>query len=133
MNLPPVIADSSEIVRATLLFVPLEPALGAPADTFFVVAEGLGADFGAKSPIRPIVDSLLVRTPVGVGSTDTVSVDVSALLALWQDFPDQVRSLVIRLDLEGASPAELRLASTRILGMEPAIRVTYVPPFRFVQ
>ncbi len=133
VNLPPVIADSSEIVRATLLFVPLEPALGAPADTFFVVAEGLGADFGAKSPIRPIVDSLLVRTPVGVGSTDTVSVDVSALLALWQDFPDQVRSLVIRLDLEGASPAELRLASTRMLGMEPTIRVTYVPPFRFVQ
>ena len=99
-----------------------------------LVAEGLGADFGAKSPLLDrflFPDSLLVRTPVGVGSTDTVSIDISSLLAFWQGTPDQVRSLVVRLDLEGASPAQLRLASTRMLGMEPTIRVTYVPPFRF--
>ena len=96
-----------------------------------VVAEGLGADFGAKSPIVSTPDSLLMRTPVGVGSTDTVSIDISSLLVVWQAFPDQVRSLVVHLELEGVSPAQLRLASTRMAGMEPAIRVTYVPPFRF--
>ncbi len=144
VNLPPVIMDSSEIVRGTLLFVPLEPALGAPTDTFLLVAEGLGADFGAKSPILPILDTLLVRTRVGVGSTDTVSIDISSLLAFWQNTPDAVRSLVVHIDGprqtgvrlndgEGASVAQIRLASTRILGMEPSIRVTYVPPFRFVQ
>ncbi len=144
VNLPPVIMDSSEIVRGTLLFVPLEPALGAPTDTFLLVAEGLGADFGAKSPILPILDTLLVRTRVGVGSTDTVSIDISSLLAFWQRTPDAVRSLVVHIDGprrtgirfndgEGASVAQIRLASTRILGMEPTIRVTYVPPFRFVQ
>ena len=136
VNLPAFIVDSSEVVRATLLFVPLEPALGAPMDTFSIVAEGLGADFGAKSPLLDrflFPDSLLVRTPVGVGSTDTVAIDISSLLTYWQDTPDQVRSLVLRIDLEGGSPAQLRLASTRMAGMEPAIHVTYVPPFRFGQ
>ncbi len=132
VNLPPVIVDSSRIVRATLLLIPVE-VLGAPMDTFLVVAEALGADFGAKSPILPTPDTLLMRTPVGVGSTDTVSIDISNVLAFWQNSPDQVRSLVVHLDLEGASPAQLRLASTRMPGMEPAIRVTYVPPFRFGQ
>lgn len=132
VNLPSVILDSSKIVRATLLFVPVE-VLGAPMDTFSVVAEGLGADFGAKSPILSTPDTLLVRTRVGVGSTDTVSIDISNLVTFWQNSPDQVRSLIVRLDLEAASPAQLRLASTRMPGMEPAIRVTYVPPFRFGQ
>ncbi len=133
VNLPPVIVDSSEIVRATLLFVLVEPVLGAPTDTFLVVAEGLGADFGAKSPILPTPDTLLVRTAVGVGSTDTVSIDISSLLVLWQNFPTRIRSLVVHLDLEAGSPAQLRLESTRMPGMEPALRVTYVPPFRFGQ
>ena len=144
VNLPPVIVDASEIVRATLLFVLVEPVLGAPTDTFLVVAEGLSADFGAKSPILPTPDTLLVRTAVGVGSTDTVSIDISSLLAFWQNTPGAVRSLVLHIDGprqtgvrlndgEGASVAQIRLASTRILGMEPTIRVIYVPPFRFVQ
>ncbi len=132
VKLPPIIVDSSKIVRAILLFVPVE-VLGAPMDSVLVVAEALGADFGAKSPILATPDTLLVRTRVGVGSTDTVSIDISNLLTFWQNSPDQVRSLVVRLDLEAASPAQLRLASTRTPGMEPAIRVTYVPPFRFGQ
>ncbi len=132
VKLPPIIVDSSKIVRAILLFVPVE-VLGAPMDSVLVVAEALGADFGAKSPILATPDTLLVRTRVGVGSTDTVSIDISNLLTFWQNSPDQVRSLVVRLDLEAASPAQLRLASTRTAGMEPAIRVTYVPPFRFGQ
>ena len=133
VNLPAVIVDSSQIVRATLLFLLAEPVLGAPGDTLLVVAEGLGADFGAKSPIVSTPDSQLVRTRVGVGSTDTVSIDISSLLVVWQAFPDQVRSLVVHLELEGTSSAQLRLASTRMVGMEPAMRVSYVPPFRFGQ
>ena len=129
--LPPFIMDSSSIVRALLLFVPVEPALGAPSDTFEVVAEALGADFGPKSPILPVSDSSLVRTEVGVGTTDTVVIDISLIAAFWQASPDQVRTLVLRLLDEAVSVAELRVGSTRFLGSEPALRVTYVPPFSF--
>lgn len=129
--LPSFIMDSSDIVRAHLLFVPVEPALGAPSDTFEVVAEPLGADFGAKSPILSLSDAPLVRTEVGVGTTDTVVIDISRIVAFWQATPDQVRTIVLRFLDEAASVAELRVGSTRFLGSEPALRVTYVPPFSF--
>ncbi len=129
--LPPFIMDSSDIVRALLLFVPVEPALGAPSDTFEVVAQALSADFGAKSPVLSQSDATLMRTEVGVGTTDTVAIDISQIVALWQASPDQVRTLVLRFLDEAASVAELRVGSTRFLGSEPAVRVTYVPPFSF--
>jgi len=129
--LPPFIMDSSNIVRAHLLFVPVEPVLGAPSDTFEIVAEALGADFGAKSPILSLADSLLVGVEVGVGTTDTVVIDISTIVAFWQATPDQVRTLVLRFLDEAGSVAELRVGSTRFLGSEPTIRVTYIPPFSF--
>jgi hypothetical protein len=129
--LPPFIMDSSDIVRALLLFVPVEPALGAPSDTFEVVAEALGADFGAKSPVISVPDASLVRTEVGVGTTDTVAIDISVIVAFWQASPDQVRTLVLRFLDEAVSVAELRVGSTRFLGSEPTLRVTYIPPFSF--
>lgn len=128
---PPFIMDSTNIVRAHLLFVPVEPALGAPSDTFEVVAEPLGADFGAKSPILVILDSALVRVEVGVGTTDTVVIDISRIVAFWQATPDQVRTVVLRFVDEAASVAELRVGSTRFLGSEPTLHVTYIPPFSF--
>ena len=131
VKLPPFIMDSSNIVRAHLLFVPVEPALGAPSDTFEVVAEPLGADFGAKSPILLVLDAPIVAAEVGVGTTDTVVIDISRIVAFWQATPDQVRTLVLRFADEAASVAELRVGSTRFLGSEPALRVTYIPPFSF--
>ena len=129
--LPSFIMDSSNIVRAHLLLVPVEPVLGAPSDTFEVVAEALGADFGAKSPIVSVPGCSLVTAEVGVGTTDTVVIDISCIVAFWQATPDQVRTLVLRFLDEAVSVAELRVGSTRFLGSEPALRVTYVPPFGF--
>lgn len=131
--LPSFIMDSSDIVRAHLLLVPVEPALGAPSDTFEVVAEALGADFGAKSPILSVPGCSLVTAEVGVGTTDTVAIDISCIVAFWQASPRQVRTLVLRFLDEAASVAELRVGSTRFLGSEPTLRVTYIPPFSFGQ
>jgi hypothetical protein len=131
--LPPLIMDSSDVVRAHLLLIPAEPAVGAPADTFYIVAQPLGADFGPKSPIISMGDTALVRTSVGVGTLDTIAVDISRILAFWQSDAEQVRTLVVRARFEAASMAEVRLGSTRTLGFEPLIRVTYVPPFSFVR
>jgi hypothetical protein len=131
--LPPSIMDSSDIVRAHLLMIPIEPAMGAPGDTLQLVAEPMGADFGPKSPIIASHDSVLVKTSVGVGTLDTIPVDISAIMAFWQGDPEQVRILVVRTRFEAASMAEVRMGSTRTLGFQPLIRVTYVPPFSFVQ
>jgi hypothetical protein len=133
VNLPPAIIDSAEIVRAQLLLVPVEPVLGAPSDTIRVLSEAVSTDFGAKSPILPEVDSLVLKTPVGVGSSDTVAVDISRILAFWQRNPVQVRTLIVRFHDEAASVAELRVGSIRFAGMAPALRVTFVPPFSFGQ
>ena len=92
-----------------------------------------GPPISAKSPILPVPDSLLIRTRVGVGTTDTLVVDISTVVTLWQSFPDQVRSVVIRALFEAAAVGELRFGSTRTLGFEPALRVTYVPAFSFGQ
>jgi hypothetical protein len=131
--LPPSIMDSSDIVRAHLLLIPIEPAVGAPGDTLELLAEALGAVFGPKSPILSLADSALVKTAVGVGTLDTIAVDISAIMAFWQSDPEQVRTLVVRAGVEAASMAEVRLGSTRSLGFQPLIRVTYVPPFSFAQ
>lgn len=133
LTLPPAIIDSAEIVRAQLLLIPVEPVLGAPSDTINVLGEALSADFGAKSPILPEADSLVPKTPVGVGSSDTVAVDVSRILAFWQRNPNQVRTFIVRFQEEAASVAELRVGSIRSAGATPALRVTYVPPFSFGQ
>jgi hypothetical protein len=126
VDLPAAIADSTTIVRATLLLVPLAPAVGAPGDSFFVQAEALAADFGPKSPI---VTNLTGRgrVRIGVGSTDTVRVDVTHIVQPWQADSTAPRALSLRVTPEAASRAELRFGSSRIAAARPALQLTYVP------
>jgi hypothetical protein len=67
-----------------------------------------------------------------VGSTDTIVVDMTQLMATWQADTSIVRTLVLRLDDEGGTIGELRLGSSKTPGLYPAMRLTYVPPFSFV-
>lgn len=132
VNVPPFIIDSSEVVKAELILVPFEPVLGAPSDTLQLAADGVSADFGPKSPLLLAVDSLRVTEPVGVGSTDTIVVDMTQLMATWQADSTIVRTLVLRVNDEGGTIGELRLGSSKTPGLLPAMRLTYVPPFTFV-
>jgi hypothetical protein len=132
VNVPSFIIDSSRVVKAELLLVPFEPVLGAPSDTMQLAVDGVSADFGPKSPLLLTVDSLRVTEPVGVGSTDTIVVDMTQLMATWQADTSIVRTLVLRLDDEGGTIGELRLGSSKTPGLYPAMRLTYVPPFSFV-
>lgn len=128
VDLPPGIADSSEIVRATLVLVPSEPALGAPGDTFRLRAEALATDIGAKSPIIPTFDSLgLASTLVPVRTTDAVLIDVTRIMRPWRTNPDAPRALMLRVAFEAASIGEVRFKSTRSATGAPVLRVTYVP------
>ena len=133
VNLPPFIIDSSDIIGAILLLIPTEPVFGAPSDTFNLVVGSLGADFGPKSPILVTLDSTAMGEPVPVGTTDTLALNITSIVSRWQDNPALPRTLVLRIRTEAAQIAELRLGSSQRMDAQPAIRVTYVPPFSFVQ
>ena len=133
LNLPSFILDSSDVLRASLLLVPVEPVLGAPRDTFNLVANALSADFGPKSPLLISLDVAALGVPVVVGSLDTVAVDITSIVRQWQDNPDQVRTLVLRLRAEATAIAELRVGSSQRLNALPSVRMTFVPPFSLVR
>lgn len=135
MELPADIIDSSQIVGADLILFPVAPAVGAPVDTFRIQPIRLTADFGAKSPFTLVapadttIDAL--GTAVPVGSTDSVVIDVTAILRQWQADSTLPRSLMLRVFPEGSSLAELRIGSKEGGAMAPRLRVAYVPPFKF--
>jgi hypothetical protein len=135
MALPADIIDSSQIVGAELILFPVAPAVGAPVDTFRIQPIRLTADFGAKSPFTLVapadttIESLGVAVPVG--STDSVVVDVTAILRQWQADTTLPRSLMLRVFPEGSSLAELRIGSKEGGATAPRLRVAYVPPFKF--
>ncbi len=132
-NIPSFVIDSSEVLGAKLQLVPVEPVLGAPGDTFNLIANALGADFGPKSPLLIALDSSAIGVGVAVGTSDTISLDITSILRRWQNNPNQVRTLVLRLRTEAATLAELRVGSSQRVGATPSMRVTYVPPFSLVQ
>ena len=88
------------------------------------------------SPIVLIVssgDSLNVvpDADVPVGSMDTVSIDVTAILRNWQTNDTRPHSIVLRTSPEAGTLGTLIFGSSRTPGMEPSLRLTYVNPFRF--
>ncbi len=131
VDLPPLIIDSSDIVRATLVVFPDEPVLAAPGDTVTIRADVLAADFGPKSPLLPVSvgAALATRVEVVAGTTDSVMLDVTVLMQPWGENPDLPRKIVLRLSPEAASFAEVRLRSVGAGGKIPYFRVTYAPRF----
>ncbi|MDH5196932.1 MAG: hypothetical protein OEY20_06745, partial [Gemmatimonadota bacterium] len=128
--LPPRIADSSRVLRATLVLVPTGPVTGAPGDSLVVVAQGLNADVGAKSPLQGIPsDSVALRVaflPVGVA--DTVRLDVTDLVIGWTRDSTRPRAFSVRAIPEGVAVATLRIGAASSGPARPRLHVTFVPP-----
>ena len=143
LTLPRFIRDSSFVVRATLLLVPSQAAQGVASDSFIVVAQRVQADFGGKSPLaapRFTGDSTVSDTAgMRIGATDTVRFEVMPIVRLWQADTAAPQAIMLLLrsrgDLattfEGGTLAELRFYSSRNPALRPALRVTYIPRFRF--
>lgn len=125
ISLPPEVEDSAQIVRATLIMIPVGPTVGAPKDSLTLRAEGLAADFGPKSPFDPTQSGGVVVVPVG--STDTVKVDVTSILGTWRTDSLAPRIIMLRLAREAATLAELRVFATDSAPAAPRLRITYVP------
>ncbi len=143
MKLPRFIRDSSFVVRATLLLVPSQAAQGVASDSFVIFAQRVEADFGGKSPLaiaRFLGDSAVSDTAgVRIGATDTVRFELLPIVRLWQadTTAPQAVMLVMRshgdlgTTFEGGTLAEMRFYSSRNAALRPALRVTYIPRFKF--
>jgi len=129
-DLPRRIADSSTVVRATLVLVPTRPIMGAPGDSMVVIAQGLAADVGAKSPLQGIPsDSVVFRVAfLTVGSADTVRLDVTDLVIGWTQDTTLARAFAVRAIPEGGSVATLRMGASTSGTARPQLHVTFVPP-----
>jgi hypothetical protein len=126
MALPPVIRDSSRVVRATLEFVAAAQLEGSAADSFAVVAHPVIEDFGAKSPLNVTnVDT----TWISIAAIDTVRIDVTNVLAFWATDSVAPTTLELRQVPEGAEFAELRLHSSGDVAQRPALHITYAPRY----
>ena len=130
--LPPRIADSSRVLRATLELLPAEPVSGAPDDSLAVIAQGLSADVGAKSPLTAVSEAVvpLLVAFLPVGSTDTVRLDVTDVVISWTRDSTRPRVLAVRAVPEGGAFAELRIGAAASGALRPRLHVTFVPPLR---
>lgn len=130
-RVPASILDSTQIVRATLLLVPAAPVLGAAGDTLRLRAHAIGADLGPKSPLIQEDDTATVGSArIPVGSTNTISVDVTRVLNTWKSNSNIPRALMLRIVPEAASVGTVDVRSISSASGRPALRITYVPPFK---
>ena len=130
MAIPRAIRDSAQIVRATLLLVPAAAAQGVPADSFFLAAHGVDADFGGKSPLAAD-SSRRGSVRVRIGQSDTVRIDLTRLLRIWSFDTTATTAVMLRAVPEGGTFAEIRFQPSSNATYRPALHLTYVPRFPF--
>ena len=125
---PAYLKDSVILVRSTLQLTPNDTMGGLSGDSAAVVATGILADFGAKSPRFSLTSS----TQLFAGSIDTVGIEVVDQVRVWQTATPAVpAAFMVSLYPEGASFALPRFRSTRSGGGTPRLRITYQVPFNF--
>ena len=130
-DLPQPIEDSATIVRATLELLPASPMVGLPTDPPLLQAKALLADLGAKSPVTTD-ERFIASDTLPVGSADTVRLDVTSIVRLWQSVDERPEALFLSLLPEAASFTRPVFGSTRSATPgAPLLRVTYLKPFPF--
>lgn len=133
--LPAAIADSTQVLRATLVLVPSSAMQGAVGDSFAIVAHAVSTDLGAKSPLlgsSGVGDSSYFgMTQVYVGSTDTVNIEITRILRRWAADTAAASALVLRSAGEGGLLGEIRFQPSRHATLRPALHLTYSRRFPF--
>lgn len=128
--IPSFLRDTVDVVRATLILVPVAPVPGAPGDSFVVLARPLLADLGAKSPLSTVA-AFYGSTTIHIGTTDTVRIELSDLVRQWALDTAATTALMLGQVPEASSYAEIRFYSSRTPAFRPALHVTYVRRFAF--
>jgi hypothetical protein len=128
-QLPALIHDSGQLIRAALALTPTEPLYGLPNDGLggSLVARGVLADLGPKSP--PLTSAALFGSvSLKEGSADTIRVDVRQLVEQWRVKNGPPPVLFLGLDPEGGSFMQPSFFSTRSPAGGPRLRITYALP-----
>jgi hypothetical protein len=128
--------DSAKVVRATLELTPVRPIISLPGDLSILEVRPVVGDFGAKSPISGDTSRIRTDTLPAVQS-DTIRIDVTPIVRLWQTARDRPQSVFLRIAPEAATFARGVFFSTRSHGPDPTVlvaprlRITYQRSFPF--
>ena len=128
--MPAFLHDSIDVVRATLILVPVSGVQGVASDSFKIVAHHISTDLGAKSPLDP-TDALIGTVFVHIGSPDTVKLELTNLVRQFALDTTLTTAFVLGQVPEAASYPEVRFYSSRAPAFRPGLHVTYVKRFRF--
>ena len=130
VTIPEVLRDSADVVRATLILVPMGPVPGAPGDSFTVVAEPIISDLGAKSPLSPATSLYGVKT-IYLNDADTVRIEMTDLIRSWALDTTATTAFMLLQTAEAATYAQVRFYSTRTPAFRPTLHITYVRRYAF--
>jgi hypothetical protein len=128
--MPAFLHDSFDVVRATVILVPVAPVQGAPGDSFSVLARPVLTDIGAKSPLSTVT-AFMGRSTIHIGSPDTVRIELTDLVRSWALDTSATTSFFLGQVPEAATYAEIRFYSSRTPAFRPALHVTYIKRFPF--
>ena len=130
-DLPARIRDSATIVRATLELTPVAPITGLPFDPARLLARGVLADVGAKSPVSTSIGRVPEDT-LEIGAT-TVGIEAVRLVELWLGSSSRPSALILSLTPEAASFSRPVFYSTRATdpALRPRLRLSYLLSFPF--
>lgn len=133
-TIPPFIADTATVVRATLLLNTTRPATGRPTEQFAVEAAPVIRYFVGKSIIFGDANGFgngLVTT----GDSGTISIEMVNVMRLWRgvSIDSLPRIVVLRNADEGQRVGEIEVFGSGAASVadRPRLQITYVRPLRF--
>jgi hypothetical protein len=130
VKIPTLLRDSADVVRATLIMVPVGPVPGAPADSFTILARAVIADLGAKSPLSTNRDFFGTHV-VHLNAADTLRMELTDLVRSWALDSTLASALMLGQAPEGASYTQIRFYSTRSPAFRPTLHITFVRRYAF--
>ncbi len=128
--IPEVLRDSADVVRATLVLVPVGPVPGVAGDSFRVVVRPVVTDLGAKSPLAvnsPYTTSKIMH----VNDADTVRIELTDLVRAWAQDTSAATAVVLGQAPEAATYTQARFYSSRAPAFRPALHITFVRRYAF--
>lgn len=130
-ELPSIVKDTAQILRATLQVTPVSPLNGLPNNPLgdSLGVSGVVADLGAKSP-RLVATGLVLFGGLPEGTQDTVSIDVTRLVTQWQSPNGPPPTVILGQNAEGQSFMQPVFYSTRSAAGAPRLIVIYALPSR---
>jgi len=130
VKMPAFLHDTIDVVRATVILVPVNAVQGARSDSFQILARPVLTDLGAKSPLGTAAN-LFGTTVIHIGSPDTVRIELTNLVRAWSLDTTLATTFFLGHVPEATSYTEIRFYSSRAPAFRPGLHVTYVKRFRF--